>query len=94
MFGDNTSLFCTVADPNTTANRINNDLHNINTWAYQWKMNFNPGTSKQAQEVIFCHKIKVTAHLNLLSTIIQYMKRQFKSVLNVSRFPAKLLGTF
>ena len=29
-------------------------------------MNFNPDTSKQAQEVIFSRKVKVTAHLQLV----------------------------
>ena len=27
-------------------NQINNDLHNVNTLGYQWKMNFNPDTNK------------------------------------------------
>ena len=45
--------------PNAMENQINNDLDNYNTWAYQWKMIFNPDTGKQAQEVIFSHKIKV-----------------------------------
>ena len=65
MFADDTSLFSTVTDPNATANQINNDLHNISTWAYQWKMNFNPDTSKQAQ-VLFSRKVKVTAHPQLV----------------------------
>ena len=65
MFADNTSLFSTVTDPNVTANQINKDLHNISTWAHQWKMNFNPDTSKQAQEVISSRKVKVTAHPQL-----------------------------
>ena len=30
-------------------------------------MNFNPDTSKQAQEVLFSHKVKVTAHSQLFS---------------------------
>ena len=76
LFADDTSLFSTVTDPNVTANQINND-----TRAYQWKMNFNPDTSKQAQEVLFSRKVKVTAHPNLFSTIIQYMKPQLKSIL-------------
>ena len=60
----NPKLFAddTLTDPNVTANQINNDLHNINTQAYQWKMSFNNDTSKQAQEVIFSHKFKVTVH--------------------------------
>ena len=49
-------------------NQINNDLHNISTWAYQWKINFNPDTSKQTQEVLFSHKVKVTAHPRLVFT--------------------------
>ena len=66
LFADDTSLFSTVTDPNVTANQINNDLHNISTWAYQWKMNFNPDTSKQAQDIIFSCKVKVTAHPQLV----------------------------
>ena len=66
MFADNTSLFSTVTDPNVTANQINKDLHNISIWAHQWKMNFNPDTSKQAQEVIFNRIVKVTAHRQLV----------------------------
>ena len=31
LFTDDTSLFSTVTDPDATGNRINNDLHNINS---------------------------------------------------------------
>ena len=65
LFADDTSLFSTVTDPNVMADHINNDLYN-STWAYQWKMNFNPDTSKQAQEVTFNCIVKVTAHLQLV----------------------------
>ena len=81
MLADDTPLFSTVTDPNATANQINNDLHDINTWVHQWKMNFNPDTSTQSQKVIFSRKIKITTHpqlLNLFSTIIQYMFLDFK----------------
>ena len=66
LFADDTSLFSKVTYPNVTANQINNDLHNISTWAYQWKMNFNSDTSKQAHEVLFSRKVKVTAHPQLV----------------------------
>ena len=66
MFADDTSLFSTVTDANVSANQINNDLNNISSWAHQCKMNFNPDTSKQAQEVIFSGKVKVTAHPQLV----------------------------
>ena len=69
LFADDTLLF--PQHPNATANQINNDLHNIGTWAHQWKMNFNSDTSKQAKEVLFSRKGYYS--------IIQYMKPQLKS---------------
>ena len=66
LLADDASLFSIVTDPNVTANQINNDLHNISTWTYQCKMNFNPDTSKQAQEVLFSRKVEVTAHRQLV----------------------------
>ena len=35
---------------------LNSDLSKKNAWASQWKMTFNPGPNKQAQEVIFLVK--------------------------------------
>ena len=82
----NPKLFAddTLTDPNVTANQINNDLHNINTQAYQWKMSFNNDTSKQAQEVILAINLRLLFILNLFSTIIQHMKPQLKSILESS----------
>ena len=37
-------------------------LKKINDWAYQWKMNFNPDPSKQAQEITFSRKIQENFH--------------------------------
>ena len=34
----------------------------INNWAFQWKMSFNPDANKQAAEVIFSHKTKPPDH--------------------------------
>ena len=34
----------------------------IHNWAFQWKMNFNPDPTKQAQEVIFSRKTKKLSH--------------------------------
>ena len=65
MFADDT-LFSTATDPDVKANQIINDLHKISTWAYQWKMNFNADTCKQAQEVLFSRKVKVNAHPQLV----------------------------
>ena len=38
----------------------------IRSLAYQWKMSFNPDSSKQAQEVIFSRKIKKPNHPELI----------------------------
>ena len=34
----------------------------IHNWAFQWKLNFNPDPTKQAQEVIFSRKTKKQPH--------------------------------
>ena len=46
LFADDTSLFSTVKDPERTANNLNNDLKEINKWAFQWKMGFKPDSTK------------------------------------------------
>ena len=84
LLADDTSLFSTVTDPNVTANQINKDLYNISTWIHQWKMNFNPDTRKQAQEVRFSRKVRVTAHSELV----------FNNTLVHETATQKHLGTF
>ena len=61
LFADDTFLFSIVHDSNATANDLNKDVAKINDWAYQWKMNFNPDPSKQAQEVL-SRKVKSQNH--------------------------------
>ena len=56
FFADDTMLFSIVMDPLISANELNFDLNIINQWAYQWKMEFNPGPNKQATEVLFSCK--------------------------------------
>ena len=58
MFADDTSLFSVIHDVDAYANELNNDLYQINKWAFQWKMSFNPDPSKQAQEIILSRKTK------------------------------------
>ena len=53
LFADDTSLFSVVNDINTSASDLNEDLEKIGNWAFKWKMNFNPDSDKQAQEIIF-----------------------------------------
>ena len=62
LFADAMSLFCTVKVPERIANNLNNDLKEINKWAFQWKMNFNPDPTKQVQKVIFSRKTTKKIH--------------------------------
>ena len=56
IFADDTSLFSKVFDITKSVNDLNSDLEKISHWAYQWKVQFNPDPSKQANEVIFSRK--------------------------------------
>ena len=59
---DDTSLFSIVHNVNTSASHWNSDFSKTSNWAFQWKMSFNPDTSKKSQEVIFSRKIQKTFH--------------------------------
>ena len=56
LFSDDTSLFSVVNNAIVSASRLNNGLVKIRDWAFNWKMSFNPDTTKQAKEVIFSKK--------------------------------------
>ena len=57
LFADDTSLFSVVHDSAaSSAFLLNDDLLKISSWAYQWKMIFNPDTSRHAQEIVFSCK--------------------------------------
>ena len=56
FFADDTSLFSIVKAPVTSADDLNQDLQLISRWALQWKMSFNPDSTKPAEEIIFSHK--------------------------------------
>ena len=56
LFADDKSLFTVVYDVDIAANKLNRYFEIISTWAYQWKMQFNPDKNKQATQVIFSQK--------------------------------------
>ena len=62
IFADDTSLFSKVYDIDISAKELNSDLEKISKWAFQWKMQFDPGPNKQANEVIFSKKTKNRSH--------------------------------
>ena len=65
LFADDTSLFPVVQDITLSAKNLNDDLKEINKWAFQWKMSFNPDPYKQAQGVIFSRKLNKPNHPSL-----------------------------
>ena len=56
FFADDTMLYSIVLSPNVSAANLNHDLNLVNSWAYQWKMSFNPDPTKQATETLFSCK--------------------------------------
>ena len=75
---DDTSLLSVTLDINTSANELNNDLVKINNWDFQWKINFNPDPSKQAQQVIFGRKLKKISHPPLFRNDIQVPRSSYQ----------------
>ena len=83
LFADDTSLFLVIHDVDTSANDLNNDLYQINKWAFQWKMNFNPDPSKQTQEIIFSRKINKISHPLLRFNINIVSQTQYQKHLGI-----------
>ena len=48
LFADDSSLFTRVSSVDESNTQLKNDLKKIESWAYQWKMVFNPDITKQA----------------------------------------------
>ena len=65
LFADNTP-FSIILESQASANDNTKDLETIHNWAFQWKMNFNPDPTKQAQEAIFSRKAKRLPHPSLM----------------------------
>ena len=56
LFADDTALFSIVADEALSNSYLNDDLKEINDFAYKCKMILNPDSSKPAHEVVFSRK--------------------------------------
>ena len=65
LFADDTSLCSVVHDSAASSAFLNDDLLKISRWPYQWKMIFNSGASKQAQEIVFSCKANGSNHETL-----------------------------
>ena len=65
LFAEDTSLFPVYKNVEASNTDLNNDLKKIGEWAFQWRMNFNPDPTKQAQKLTFSRKMQMTNHLPL-----------------------------
>ena len=66
LFADDTSLFSVILNKDLSAKNLNDDSNRIDNRAIQWKMSFNPGPNKQAQEVLFSRKIQKSSQPSLI----------------------------
>ena len=62
LSANDTPVFSIVHDLDSSTKQLNDDLKMISDWVYQWKISFNPDSSKQAQEVIFSCKSSRVEH--------------------------------
>ena len=83
LFADDTSLFTIVKDKNESANILNDDLQLISSWAYKWKMLFNPDSKKPAQEVLFSRKNQIQNHPAISLNNIQVERTNFQKHLGL-----------
>ena len=60
LFGDDTSIFSVIHNMILSSLQLNDNLIKISSWENQRKMSFNPEVTKQAQEVVFSRREKVT----------------------------------
>ena len=65
LFSDDASLFSVIHNVDNSANELNNNLYQINKWAFLWKMSFNSDLSKQTEEIFFSRKTKKISHPSL-----------------------------
>ena len=79
LFADDVSLFFNCA----SANELNNDSLRIRSWAYQWKLSFNPDPSTQAEDVIFSCKIEKSNRPVLILNNIQVNQTPYQKRLSM-----------
>ena len=80
LFADDASLFSVVRNIDASNIDLNSDLKKIGEWPFQWKMNFNPDSTKQAQELIFSRKVQTRNHPPLFLDEMSFRKPPFKSI--------------
>lgn len=69
MSGISKKYFSVVHDINLSSEDLNHDLSKINDNLFQWKISFDRGPTKQAEEVIFAGKSQNRNYPPMISTV-------------------------
>ena len=75
-FANDTYLFSVIHNVDTSGNELNNNLYQINNFAFQWKMSFNPDPGKPRQEFHFSKKTALKAlfrKLHIKNTFVYFL---------------------
>ena len=80
LFADDTCLLSVTHDVTTSAEELNAGLAKFNDRASQWKTIYNPGSSKQAQEVFFTWKQKIEFIFHYFSITVTFTRPHLKNV--------------
>ena len=67
LFANDTCLYVTVDDPNSSAAVLNSNLENVKLWADQWLVHINP---KQTKSMTFSNKNVIHPHVQFQNKII------------------------
>ena len=62
LFADDTSIFSVVHNVSLSLLQLNDDLIQISSWAYQWKISFDLEVTKQAHKVVFSKPESYSPH--------------------------------
>ena len=70
LFADDTSLYMSVENPQTTASILSNDLAKMHVWAQKWLVNFNPA---KTESLLISRRLIKPNHPNIIfqQTIVQ-----------------------
>ena len=83
LFADDKSLLAVAKDKNESADILNDDLHLISKWAFNWKMFFNPYPSKPVQEVLFSRKNRIQNHPTISLNNVQVKRLSYQKHLGL-----------
>ena len=80
LYTAKTSFFAVAHDPKTTYISLNEEMSKISQQNYQWKLLFNPDTSRQALEIAFSCKKSITDHETIFFSNMPIVKKNVQKI--------------